>query len=77
MVITNNSTGNGTITGLVYFIDGEQIGQSQGLPMGDTSTYLVPVPSSVPIVSGQTYSVSVEAFIDNSNIYRTANVTAS
>lgn len=77
VVITNNSTGNGTITGLVYFIDGEQIGQSQGLAMGDTSTYLVPVPSSTPIVSGQTYSVSVEAFIDNSNLYRTVNVTAS
>jgi hypothetical protein len=77
MVITNNSTGNGTITSFVYFIDGDQIGQSQGLPMGDTSTYLVPVPSSVPIVSGQTYSVSVEAFIDNSNLYRMVNVTAS
>jgi hypothetical protein len=77
VTIANTGTGNGSITGLVYFIDGQQVGQSQGVPLNDTLTYTIAVPAAFVITAGQFYPVTVEAFVDNGNLNQVVNITAS
>jgi hypothetical protein len=77
VIITNTSTGDGNITGLVYFINGQQVGQSQGVLLGGTLTYTIPIPSTVSIAAGQTYYVNIEAFFAGANLYREVSVVAT
>ena len=77
VVLTNNSTGDGNITSLAYFINGREAGESQGVPQGETLTYTVPIPSSASITAGQTYYVNIEAFFAGANLYREVNVVAT
>jgi hypothetical protein len=60
-VVTN--TGNVDIWQVNFYLNGSLADTSQGIPVGNTVTYVVPVPPSFSILSGQSYKVDVDSTI--------------
>jgi hypothetical protein len=60
-VVTN--TGNVDIWQVTFYFNGTLVDFSQGIPIGNTVTYNVPILPSFSIVSGHTYKIDVDSTI--------------
>lgn len=57
------NTGNVDIWQVMFYLNGTLVDSSQGIPIGNTVTYNVPIPPSFSIVSGHTYKTDVDSTI--------------
>lgn len=75
--LTNTSSGaDGNSTTVTYFINSEELGQSQGVPDNQTVTYVLQVPPLYGLVSGQSYVISAETMIGGSTLMQNITTVA-
>lgn len=74
IALTNTSTGTDVnSTAITYFINSEELGQSQGIADNQTVTYVLQVPQLYGIVSGESYMITAETIIGGATL--TQNIT--
>lgn len=74
IALTNTSTGTNTnSTAITYFINSEELTQSQGLSVNQTETYVLQVPPLYGIVLGESYTITAETTIGGATL--TQNIT--
>lgn len=75
--LTNTSSGaDGNSTTVTYFINSEELGQSQGVPDNQTVTYVLQVPPLYGLVSEQSYVISAETIIGGSTLMQNITTVA-
>jgi len=57
------NTGNVDIWQVMFYLNGTLVDSSQGIPIGSTITYNVPIPPPFSIVSGHTYKIDADSTI--------------
>jgi hypothetical protein len=76
LFLTITDKGNAPLTSLTITIQNQTAAQEAGIPIGQTSNFVVQIPQTIAIVSGQSYVVTVEAMVGGTPVDTPITVTA-